>query len=55
MEDLAEPNRLRTRILVWAEDEVRIGRPALKAGAILEAVLFRASCRTAMPLSSATC
>jgi Fic family protein len=44
MENLVEPNRLRARILMWAEEEARIGSPPNlppKAGAILEAVLFR--------------
>jgi Fic family protein len=41
MEGLVEPNRLRTRILMWAEEEARIGNLPPKAGAILEAVLFR--------------
>jgi Fic family protein len=41
MERLVEPNRLRTRILMWAEEEARIGELPPKAGAILEAVLFR--------------
>jgi Fic family protein len=52
MEGLVEPNRLRTRILMWAEEEARIGSPPNlppKAGAILEAILFRANCRAAMP------
>ena len=41
MENLVEPNRLRTRILMWAEEETRIDALPAKAGAILEAVLFR--------------
>jgi hypothetical protein len=44
MESLVEPNRLRARILMWAEEEARIGSPPNlppKAGAVLEAVLFR--------------
>jgi Fic family protein len=41
MEGLVEPNRLRTRILMWAEQEARIGELPPKAGVILEAVLFR--------------
>jgi Fic family protein len=41
MEGLVEPNRLRTRILMWAEEETRIGALPAKAGVILEAVLFR--------------
>ena len=41
MEELAQPNRLRDRILVWAEEEARGGRLPPNAGKILEAVLFR--------------
>jgi Fic family protein len=41
MEGLVEPNRLRTRILIWAEEEARFGALPPNAGAILEAVLFR--------------
>ncbi len=41
MEDLVEPNRLRDRILLWAEEEVRAAALPGKAGQILEAILFR--------------
>jgi hypothetical protein len=41
MEGLFQPNRLRTRILLWAEEEVRLNTLPPKAGNILEAVLFR--------------
>ena len=41
MEQLVEPNRLRDRILLWAEEEVRGDRLPVKAGQVLEAVLFR--------------
>lgn len=41
MEGLVEPNRLRTRILLWAEEETRLGNLPAKGGAILEAVLYR--------------
>jgi len=41
MEELVQPNRLRDRILVWAEEEARGGRLPPNAGKILEAVLFR--------------
>jgi Fic family protein len=41
MEDLVQPNRLRDRILRWAEEEVRAGALPAKAGQILEAVLYR--------------
>jgi Fic family protein len=41
MRQLVEPNRLRTRILLWVEEEIRTGTLAAKAGSILEAVLYR--------------
>lgn len=41
MESLVEPNRLRTRILIWVEEEVRLGALPPKAGKLLEAVLYR--------------
>jgi Fic family protein len=41
MERLVEPNRLRDRILLWVEEEVRADALPAKAGMILEAVLFR--------------
>jgi Fic family protein len=41
MEGLVEPNRLRTRILMWAEEEARMDALPPLAGKILEAVLFR--------------
>lgn len=41
MESLVQPDRLRTRILLWAEEESRLGHLTPKAGAILEAVLYR--------------
>ena len=41
MENLIEPNRLRARILLWVEEEIRLGALPAKAGAILEAVLYR--------------
>lgn len=41
MEQLIEPNRLRERILLWAEEETRIGDLPARSGQILEAVLFR--------------
>jgi hypothetical protein len=36
-----QADRLRGRILLWAEEEVRLGQLPQKAGAILEAVLYR--------------
>ena len=41
MERLVAPDRLRSRILIWVEEEVRAGALPPKSGAILEAVLFR--------------
>jgi Fic family protein len=41
MESLAQPDRLRARILVWAEEEIRLGELPPKSGNILEAVLYR--------------
>ena len=41
MENLVQPHRLRTRILLWAEEEIRLGSLPRKSGSILEAVLYR--------------
>ena len=41
MEGLVEPNRLRARILMWAEEEARIGNLPPKAGAILVVIACR--------------
>ena len=41
MESLIQPNRLRDRIQVWAEEEIRGERLPRHAGAVLEAVLIR--------------
>jgi Fic family protein len=41
MEGLVEPQRLRTRILMWAEEEVRLNNLPAKAGSVLEALLYR--------------
>jgi Fic family protein len=41
MEGLMQPNRLRTRILIWAEEQIRLDELPQKSGAILEAVLYR--------------
>src|SRR5262249_16709853 len=41
MENLTQPDRLGTGILLWSEEETRLGRLPAKAGAILEAVLYR--------------
>jgi len=41
MESLVQPERLRARIILWAEEEVRLGALPPKASSILEAVLYR--------------
>lgn len=41
MEGLVQPDRLRARILVWAEEEIKLGTLSPKSGAILEALLYR--------------
>lgn len=41
MEQLVQPERLRSRILTWVDDEVRLGGLPPKAKPILEAVLYR--------------
>jgi Fic family protein len=41
MESLMQPDHLRTRILQWAEEEVRLDHLPPKSGNVLEAVLYR--------------
>jgi Fic family protein len=41
METLMQPDQLRARILLWAEEEIRLKRLPPKSGAILEAALYR--------------
>jgi len=41
MEGLVQPDKLRNRILLWAEEEVRAEVLPPKAGQILEAILYR--------------
>lgn len=41
MEELVQPDRLRARILLWAEEESRLGLLPAKSGKVLEAVLYR--------------
>jgi Fic family protein len=41
MERLVQPDHLRARILLWAEEEIRLGTLPPKSGSILEAVLYR--------------
>lgn len=41
MEDLVQPERLRVRIRLWADEEIAVGALPAKAGAVLEAILYR--------------
>lgn len=41
MESLVQPERLRTRILIWAEEEIRMKTLPEKAGTVLDAMLYR--------------
>src|SRR3984893_14620914 len=41
MEGLMQPDQLRARILLWAEEEIRLDHLPSKSGSILEAVLYR--------------
>jgi Fic family protein len=41
MENLVQPDHLRTRILMWSEEEIRLGNLPPKSGSVLEAVLYR--------------
>lgn len=41
MEDMVQPERLRTRILLWAEEEIRMKTLPEKAGKILDVLLYR--------------
>jgi Fic family protein len=41
MHSLVEPHRLRARILLWAEEEIRLGLLPSNSGAIFEALLYR--------------
>jgi Fic family protein len=41
MEGLVQPDRLRARVSMWAEEEIRIGHLPPKSGNVLEAVLYR--------------
>ena len=41
MEGLVQPDRLRARIRLWAEEEIRLGELPAKSDSILEAVLYR--------------
>ncbi len=41
MEDLVQPDRLRNRILIWTEEEIRADALPPKSGNIIEAILYR--------------
>ena len=41
MESLVQPDRLRARVLVWVEEEVRAGELPTQSGRVLEAILHR--------------
>jgi Fic family protein len=41
MDSLVQPDRLRSRILLWSEEEIRFGELPPKSVNILEAVLYR--------------
>jgi Fic family protein len=41
MEQLMQPDRLRSRLMLWAEEEKRIGKLPQKGAQVLEAVLYR--------------
>ena len=41
MEEPIQPDRLRARYLLWAEETARLGELPAKSGRILEAVLYR--------------
>lgn len=41
LESLVQPDELRTRMLVWAEEEVKADRLPPNSGKLLEAILFR--------------
>ena len=41
MERLVQPDRLRDRILIWTEEEIRAGVLPPKSGKVLETILYR--------------
>jgi len=41
METLVQPDTLRSRILLWVEEEIRLDKLPLKSGNVLEAILYR--------------
>ena len=47
METLVQPDRLRARIVLWADEEIKLDKIPPKSGTVLEAVLFRGGLRRA--------
>ena len=43
MGKLLQPDLLQTRIRLWAEEQIRVGRLPSKSGMILDAILYRGS------------
>ena len=41
MEGLMQPDQLRTRVLLWAEEEIRLNKLPAKSGEVLAALLYR--------------
>ena len=41
MEEIVQPNRLRDRILMWTEEEIRAGKLPPKSRQVLEAIVYR--------------
>ena len=52
MEGLVQPDRLRARILLWAEEEIRLGQLPPSPAASSKRCSIAASCRAAMSLQS---
>ena len=48
MEELVQPDRLRTRILIWTEEEIRLGNLPPKAGKCSKPCSIAANSRAAM-------
>ena len=41
MESLMQPDRLRARMLLWVDEEIRVGALPPRSGSVLEAILYR--------------
>jgi Fic family protein len=48
MEGLVQPERLRARILLWVEEEIRLNTLLPKSGMLLEAILYRGDADTVL-------